>query len=45
MAPALEANSVVFNHFYCKRGIHKLKIMEEGKTLLVGESYRRIKEI
>lgn len=45
MAPTLEANSIIFKNFYCKGGIHNLKIMKEEKTLLVGGSYRLFKEI
>ena len=40
-----EANHMVFKHFYCKWGIHKLKMIEEEKTLLVGGNYRLISEI
>lgn len=39
-----EANHVVFKNFYCKWGIHKLKMTEEEKALLVGGNYRLISE-
>lgn len=39
----LEANRVVSKNFYCKWGIHELKMTKE-KMLLVGDNYRLINE-
>lgn len=40
-----EGNHVVFKNFCCEWGIHKLKMIEEEKTLIVGVNYRLVSEI